>query len=238
MKDELIATVSHELRTPLTSIKAALALATALGRGQLPAKVEELLQVAHRNAERLATLVDDLLDVELLEAGALQPKLEPCALDTLLERAIADNAVYAAAFGVAYALEIDPDLPRVSLDPARFLQVMANLLSNAAKFSGRSTTVEIRATRIGTSVAVAVRDRGPGIPEQLKMRLYEKFARLNPAVQSDRGGTGLGLSITRHLVHRMGGEIACASKPGEGATFTITFPAATDDHTAAQQAVA
>lgn len=235
-KDELIATVSHELRTPLTSIKGALALATVLGRGQLPANVEELLEVAHRNAERLAALVDDLLDIERLEAGALQPKLESCTLDALLERAIADNAIYAAAFGVAYALEIEPDLPPVSLDPARFLQVMANLLSNAAKFSGRSTTVEIRATRMGASVAVAVRDRGPGIPEQLKARLYEKFARLDLVTRNDRGGTGLGLNITRRLVHLMGGEIACASKPGEGATFTVTFPA--DGHTAAHQAVA
>jgi signal transduction histidine kinase len=108
---------------------------------------------------------------------------------------------------------------------------MANLLSNAAKFTGRSTTVEVRASRNGNSVAVGVRDRGPGIPEQLKARLFEKFVRLN---QSNRDGTGLGLNITRRLVHLMGGDIACVSQPGEGATFTVTFPAARTDETAAR----
>jgi PAS domain S-box-containing protein len=238
LKDELISTVSHELRTPLTSIRGALGLVAAMGRGQLPEKIDELLQVAHRNSDRLALLVNDILDIERLEMGALQPKLEICSLSALLEQAVVENAAYAAAFDVTYDLNVEPGLAHVAVDPARFQQIMANLLSNAAKFTGQGTTVEVAAKRNEGSVAVFVRDRGPGIPEQLKARLYEKFAQFDPAPSSSRGGTGLGLAITRRLVRLMGGEISYRSLAGEGTAFVIAFPAVDESLSAAEGAAA
>jgi PAS domain S-box-containing protein len=226
MKDEFLATVSHELRTPLTSVLGALGLLASGAAGALPKAAIPLAEVAKRNGERLSRLIDDILDITKLEGNQMELQLRPTCLDSLLQEALTANVGYAQRSDVKLDLELKPGSPPVRVDADRFLQVMANLLSNAIKHSTAGDTVSVSLEWTPTQVRVKVRDHGPGIDPQFRSRMFEKFSQADTSDRRAQGGTGLGLYITRMLVERMGGRIAVASVPDQGATFFVEFPVA------------
>jgi signal transduction histidine kinase/ActR/RegA family two-component response regulator len=224
MKSEFISAVSHELRTPLTSIRGSLALVVGGVVGELPAAFKPLIDIALKNSERLILLVNDILDMEKIEAGKMEFDMQPVDLMPLLEQALEGNRGYGEQFKVSY--EIGGGLPdaMVKVDANRLMQVLANLLSNAAKFSPVGGKVTVAATNNGKRIRVAVNDHGSGIPTEFRDRIFQKFAQADSADTRKKGGTGLGLSITKAMVEQMGGSIGFESQPNVLTTFFIEFP--------------
>jgi len=224
MKSEFISTVSHELRTPLTSIRGSLGLIAGGVAGELPAQAKALVEIAHKNSERLILLVNDILDMEKIEAGKIEFQFRPLELMPLVQQALESNRAYAELFNVSYELENDlPDI-MLNVDANRLMQVLANLLSNAAKFSPAGDKVMLAVTRSGKRVRVAVKDHGSGIPAQFRNQIFQKFAQADSSDTRKKGGTGLGLSITKAIVEQMGGSIGFDSEPDVLTTFFIEFP--------------
>jgi len=229
MKREFISTVSHELRTPLTSIRGSLGLLAAGVLGSLSEKAGQMVNIAHQNSERLVRIINDILDIEKIEAGKLELHCERVSLRSLLEQAIDVNQGYADKYQVRLKLESAPTADAVVADADRLMQVMANLLSNAAKFSSPGGAVSVRASREGERIRVEVEDRGMGIPEEFRARVFEKFAQADGSSSRRADGTGLGLSITRQLVEAMGGSIGFHTETGRGSTFFIQLQCAPEE---------
>lgn len=225
-KGEFISVVSHELRTPLTSIRGALGLIVNQITGPLTPETAKLAAVAQQNCERLLRLVNDILALEKLESGQFEMVLQPVAPARILADAVAANSLYAAKFGAVFQLSVPPDLPMAIADAERLMQVMANLLSNAAKFTRPGSTVLVEATASGRHVQLSVRDRGNGIPAAIQSRIFEKFTQGESANTRGREGSGLGLSIARQMVECMNGDIRFESQEGVGTTFFVTLPTA------------
>jgi len=224
MKNEFISIISHELRTPLTSISGALGLLLGGALGKLPEQAQSLVDIASRNSKRLNVLIDDLLDMEKIAAGKLQFDMKVQALMPLVEQALAANQGYAFEHQVRLAIVERADQVKVRVDSRRVMQVLANLLSNAAKFAPRNDTVELAVRQTGDWVRVSVRDRGPGVPLSFRAHIFQKFSQADSSDMRRQGGTGLGLAITRELLQRMGGSVGFDSVEGEGATFYFDLP--------------
>ncbi|HEX5753427.1 MAG TPA: ATP-binding protein [Archangium sp.] len=224
MKSEFVSTVSHELRTPLTSIRGSLGLLEGGILGELPAQAQDMVRIARTNTERLIRLINDILDLEKMESGKLDFHLEPLELDALLAQAVEAHQGYARECGASVELVVEAPGARVLADGDRFLQVLANLLSNALKFSPRGERVTLRLERVGPRLRVSVEDRGPGIPEAFRGRIFEKFAQADGSDSRRKGGTGLGLSIARALAERMGGTLDFVTTKGAGTTFRVELP--------------
>jgi PAS domain S-box-containing protein len=233
LKDEFVSTVSHELRTPLTSISGSLGLLVGKWSGQLPDSAASLLTIAHKNSQRLVRLVNDILDIEKIEAGRVVFHVIEVALLPLLQQAIADNLGFAETHGVTIRLEADSSDGCVRADPDRLLQVVTNLLSNAIKFSPEGETVAVSVKTIGNLFRISVRDRGPGISNDFKPHVFERFAQADATNTRQEGGTGLGLSIVKQIVERLEGEVSFDDAPGGGAVFHVDLPAR-DTSTAAK----
>lgn len=224
VKSEFISTVSHELRTPLTSIRGSLGLLNGGAAGALPPKVGELIGIAYRNTDRLQRLINDILDVEKLDSGKLSLELEDQSLPALVAQAVEANAGYAQDCDVRFAIQQPLPEATVRVDPHRLLQVMANLLSNAAKFSPAGTAVEISVQVDGRKARVGVKDQGPGIPPEFQPRIFQRFAQADGSDARLKSGTGLGLAISKALIERMGGRIDYATAPGAGTLFFFDLP--------------
>lgn len=223
-KGEFISIVSHELRTPLTSIRGALSLVANEIAGPLTPESSKLAKLAERNCERLLHLVNDILDMEKLESGRFEIELRPVDLNLLLSDVTIANAPYADKYGASFHLTLAPDLPYVIADSDRLIQVMANLLSNAAKFTRPGTVIDVVSELAGRCVLISVRDQGQGIPENMRERVFEKFVQAESVNTRGHEGSGLGLSITHKLVELMNGEISFSSETGVGTTFTVGLP--------------
>ncbi|WP_242334949.1 MULTISPECIES: sensor histidine kinase [Anaeromyxobacter] len=226
MKSEFVSVVSHELRTPLTAVRGALGLLRGGVVGALDEKQRQLVTIADENGERLSRLINDLLDVQKIESGAMQFRFEPAPVPELLREAVALNQAFAQRLQVEIATvgALPPIV--VSVDRHRFQQIMSNLLSNACKYSPPGGRVEVRAVDVGAgTVRIEVRDRGPGIPEAFREHIFERFSQSDASSTRAREGTGLGLSIARSLVERMRGRIDYVSAAGEGTTFFVELPA-------------
>ena len=221
LKTDFVSTVSHELRTPLTAIRGALGLVLAGTTGPVALKTRDLLQIGLQNTERLIRLINDILDVERIEAGHLFVRREPCELGghSANDRRL---TAHGRDGGAGLARARGEESAVVTGDPDRLVQVFTNLISNAVRFSphGESVTVALRTTP--TSVVVFVSDRGPGIPLEFRRRIFGKFQQADPAGAS--GGAGLGLAIVRAIVERHGGSIRFDSAPGHGTTFITELP--------------
>lgn len=224
MKNEFVSTVSHELRTPLTSIVGVLGLLEGGALGGLPEQAKSMVQMAHRNSQRLTHLINDLLDMEKIAAGKMSFNLQSQELMPLLEQALEANRNYVEQYRVSYVLGARADGVEVKVDSQRLIQVLSNFLSNAAKFSPAGGVVEVAVQRMGWRVRVEVRDHGPGIPEDFRARIFDKFSQADSSDTRSRGGTGLGLAISKQLVESMGGQIGFDSVAGQGATFFLELP--------------
>jgi PAS domain S-box-containing protein len=224
MKHAFISTVSHELRTPLTSIVGALGLLKVGAMGEINEKAAKMIHIAHSNAERLTRLVNDILALEKAASGRLQLEIRAVEVARLLEQAAEANASYGETHQVRFA--IDPVSPGLSVegDWNRLMQILANLLSNAAKFSPPGSTVSIRAQGNGGLVRFEVEDHGIGIPPHFRGRIFEKFAQADSTTARRFEGSGLGLSITKELVEAMSGRIGFESEPGQGTLFYFELP--------------
>lgn len=225
LKEEFIATVSHELRTPLTSIQGALELVTIGAAGEIPADVERLLTIAYDNGHRLAQLVNDILDISKIEAGEMAFRMTPVDIGSLVRMCVDANDRYAAKHGCAIRAQAGPPSPvYVNADADRLLQVLANLVSNAAKFSPPDTDITVSVETCRDSVTVSVRNEGEGIPDSAREHIFGKFMQLDGSNTRAHDGAGLGLAISKAIVDRLDGEIGFDSKVGAGATFYVTLP--------------
>jgi PAS domain S-box-containing protein len=224
VRSEFTSTLSHELRTPLTSILGSLQLLRSGALGDVEREQEELLEVAERNGQRLLDLINEVLDIEKIESGRVSLVPEPVELEALLGESIRLNQGYADRFHVRLVLQEERLKVMVRADRNRLMQVMSNFLSNAAKFSPPDSDVEVGVKRDGEVVRVSVSDRGPGIPEAFRSRIFGRFAQADSADSRIRGGTGLGLAISKRLIDMMEGAVGFEDRPGGGTTFYFDLP--------------
>ena len=224
LKDEFVSTVSHELRTPLTSITGSLGLLMGNAAGNLSDPVRRLVAIAHTNSQRLVRLVNDILDIEKMEAGQVAFNFSRVEVRPLVAQAIEANRGFAEGYGVRVRLEDADTAADVRADPDRLLQVITNLLSNAIKFSPAENEVVVAVEKGPDMVRLTVRDHGPGIPLDFRPLIFEKFAQADAGDARQKGGTGLGLSIVKQIVDRLGGEVGFADAPAGGTIFHVQLP--------------
>ena len=226
-KSELLSTISHELRTPMTSIKGAMGLLLSNAAGDMSDKARSMLSIAHRNADRLVNIVNDILDVEKIAAGQMEFDLKPAPLVNVLDEAIAANEPFASRFDVT--VEKKNFLPKAiaNYDFGRTLQVMTNLLSNAAKFSPPGGKIVVSMEETDDYTRISVRDFGKGIPVDIQPRIFQRFVQA-PGQTRGVNGTGLGLNICQLIMKEQHGEIGFVSVEGDGTTFNVDFPRVVD----------
>jgi len=220
MRTALLAAVSHDLRTPLASAKAAVTSLRSHDVQWTPQDRDELLATADESLDRLAHLVDNLLDMSRLQAGALALFPRPTDLEEVVSRSLDDLGPPARAVVV----EMPEDLPEVRVDPAILERVIANLTANALRYSPAGAPPLLRASTLGDRVELRIVDRGPGIPEADWDRVFVPFQRLGDT--DNTTGVGLGLALSRGLTEAMGGSLEPEETPGGGLTMTVSLPAA------------
>ena len=224
VKNEFIGNVSHELRTPLTSIAACLGLLCDTPNRDQPDVASKLLGIALSNSQRLIRLVNDILDIEKLEAGKVKFNNQRVEVGLIARRAVEICRPVAEGLSVAIRLEEQGSRYFAYVDPDRLVQVLSNLLSNAMKFSPENAVVLMSIDQRPGWVRLSVRDYGPGIPEEFKSKLFEKFAQADPSNYSPKGGTGLGLSIVKNIVDRMDGKVGFIQPEDGGSLFFVDLP--------------
>ncbi|MBV9791011.1 MAG: histidine kinase [Chloroflexi bacterium] len=238
LKSEFVSVVSHELRTPLTSILGYTEL--LLAREFAPAERREFIHTVHKEADHLANLVEDLLNVSRLDAGKIKLERWVMALPKLVRELVAQLNAELDVERHRLLLDVPESLPPIYADRDRVRQILSNLLSNAIKYSPEGGEVVLHASVLQKPPAsapslppepallISVRDQGIGIPQHELSRIFERFYRVDNSNTRRIGGTGLGLAITRALVELHGGRIWVESTPGEGSTFYVTLPLATE----------
>lgn len=219
-QDEFVAVVSHELRTPLASLLGALKMVNIEGIDET--QRELLIGIAHRNAERLARLVDDILDLEKVRTGAISLARAELT-DGALCASVAD-AVAGTALARNVSIEVEDAGVTFWADPMRIEQVLTNLLDNAIKHSPDGGSVTLRVHRRRTEVAIDVIDHGVGISPQDLQHVFERFWQADSSARRVRSGSGLGLTISRAIMELHGGSLSVASAVGTGTTFTVHLP--------------
>ncbi|MCX6023412.1 MAG: ATP-binding protein, partial [Chloroflexi bacterium] len=226
MKTEFVALVSHELRTPLTSIKGYVDLLADGSVGELTGEQQEFLGIVKSNSNRLLALINELLDISRIESGKIELLQEPLDLVLHIRSVAAMLEPQIAAKNQRLHLELPPHLPPALGDPARVTQILANLLSNANKYTPAGGGITVMVQRQGQMLLTAVQDTGIGMTPVEQAQLFTKFFRAINRTTQEVSGTGLGLAITRSLVDMHGGELRVQSAPGQGSTFSFTLPQA------------
>ncbi len=222
MKNQLLSIVSHELRTPLSAIKG---FTTTLLREDVQwdeATQRDFLKIIEEESDRLGELIDNLLDMTQIEAGALRISKEPLQLRNLVREA-KDRAAHRSE-AHWFVMDLPAELPRVWADPRRIRQVLNNLLENAIKYSPQGGQITIACEVEGDHVLVSVADQGPGIPTEYLDKIFERFFQVDAASTRKIGGSGLGLSIAKGIVEAHSGKIWAESSPGQGSVFRFTLP--------------
>ncbi|MFQ5528589.1 MAG: sensor histidine kinase, partial [Thermoanaerobaculia bacterium] len=238
-KSDFISAVSHELRTPLTSIRNALDLMTAGRAGSLNTKQERFIGIAIRNASRLTHIINDLLDLSKIEAGKLAFRFEETQITGLLEAVGQSFGAQSKPDAPTLELKCDSDMPSVWIDPHRIEQVIANLLSNAFKFTPAKGRITLSARAADGGVEIRVTDTGVGLSPEEQERVFDRFYQVQDPLTRQVQGSGLGLSIVRRMLAGHGSTIAVESEPGEGSAFFFTLPAfspAAAEHCAFEEA--
>jgi signal transduction histidine kinase len=224
LKDEFVSTVSHELRTPLTSIMGSLGLLTNTAAGALSGPAERLLEIAHRNSQRLVRLVNDILDIEKLDSGHVVFDMRRVDVRSVAQESIDAIGELAQGLGVRFRIDSAPVVHEVRADADRLAQVVTNLLSNAVKFSPPNGEVVVTIESRADCVRILVRDHGPGIAPEFKSRVFERFSQADATNARRRGGTGLGLSIVKEIVDRLAGRVGFGDAAGGGTVFHVELP--------------
>ena len=223
MRTALLAAVSHDLRTPLASIKASVSSLRQTDVEWSEADEADLLATIEQNADRLDALIGNLLDMSRLHTGSLQPFLRPTAIDE-----VAPVAIGGLDDSLRLEMAVPDGFPLVLADPGLLERVLANLFTNALRYSPAGRPPELHAFLEGSAVRLEVADHGPGVPDELKERIFEPFER----VGDRHPGVGLGLAVARGFAEAMGGRIGAFDTPGGGLTVRVTLPAASADRTA------
>jgi signal transduction histidine kinase len=222
-KQELTQMVSHDLRAPLTSIQGVLNLLSMGALGDISEKAQLRVKAAENDTKRLIGLINELLDLDKLDAGKMVLSLELFRLREAVETSIASLDLVAAQKRIEISLNQEADAAMVG-DRARIIQVLVNLLSNAIKFAPENGEVKIAVIDEGQFVMVSIHDDGPGVPEEDQTAIFERFHQLPQMKIEEQAGTGLGLSIARMIVELHQGTIGVDSKPGNGSTFWFRLP--------------
>jgi len=222
VRQEFLSNISHELRTPLTSI---LAFVETLENGGIDDAENNLrfLGIIRRNAERMHSLIADILELSMIEAGNVSIQTKPVRLRSLVEEVCTALSSKAAERSVKLVNSVLAGVP-ASADPVRLEQMLTNLVDNAIKFNRPGGSVTISAVSAPEKTSISVSDTGEGIMPDHLPRVFERFYRADRGRTREIGGTGLGLAIVKHLARLHGGEVSVASEPGKGTAFTIELP--------------
>ncbi|MFA5087976.1 MAG: ATP-binding protein [Candidatus Omnitrophota bacterium] len=225
IRKDFVANVSHELRTPISSIKG---YAETLLEGALDDKenAKDFLRIIYADSDRLAKLIEDILDLSKIESGRLKIDLRPIPLGPVLKRVVSGLSGPAKAKSITVSVDIPSGIPPILADETRISQVLFNLIDNALKYTNDGGQITISARAGDRSVQVDVADTGIGIPEQDWARIFERFYRVDKARSRELGGTGLGLAIVKHIIQAHNGEVFLRSVEGQGSTFSFTVPQA------------
>lgn len=223
-KDEFLSMVSHELRTPLTSIKGSLAVINHMST-LMDEQSRSMLDIAVRNSDQLLVIVNDILDLAKMEAGKLDMEFSKIDLVEMLQQAVNLNKNYIeqCACNIVLKLPDNVDSFYILADKQRLIQVVSNLLSNAAKFSPKNSDIELILEVSRNNVRISVVDSGSGIPEEYQAQLFQKFKQLGKTENQKLPGTGLGLNICKHIIEAHHGNIGFESVPGEKTVFYFTL---------------
>ncbi|HEY3230795.1 MAG TPA: HAMP domain-containing sensor histidine kinase, partial [Roseiflexaceae bacterium] len=240
LKTEFIGTVSHELRTPMTSIKGFTQLLAMGSLGPINDTQKEFLDTIQTNAERMISIINDLLDITKVETGSIELDLRPLHLAETLSNVVSELQSSIAAREHDLTINIPPGLPLVRADARRFNQIIFNLLSNAVKYTPRGGKIIFDARESGYDpvpdllrehlkpdaryVLIEITDTGVGIAPDERERIFERFYRTENPLKVEAGGTGLGLSLVRPLIELLGGRIWMTSTLNEGSTFSLIVP--------------
>lgn len=224
MQTDFISTVSHELRTPLTSIRGAISLFKGQALAPDSDEYKQILNIANNNTERLLMIINDILDIHKFESGKMQMDFQDINLAAFLKDAVASNHNYAEQYQVSYNLQPVDETLVVKADSNRLMQVMYNLLSNAAKFSRSAQSVEIEAYQHEGMARIVVIDHGAGIEAEFMPQVFDRFSRQDSSNIQQTGGTGLGLSIVKKIIEQHGGKISLQSTIGQGTRVYVDLP--------------
>ena len=225
IRQDFVANVSHELRTPMASIKG---YSETLLDGALDDKsnARDFINIIHQDSNRLANLIDDLLDLSKIESGKMDMVFLPLEFKPIMQRTIGILEQPAREKSLTITFDISDTLPRISADDKRLSQVLLNLIDNAIKYTPPGGSIDINARDLEKLIQVNITDTGIGIPPEDISRIFERFYRVDKARSRELGGTGLGLSIVRNIVSAHGGEVWVQSEYGSGSTFSFTIPKA------------
>ncbi len=223
VRRDFVANVSHELRTPISNIKG---YAETLLEGAINDKknAQDFLEIIHSDAERLATLINDILDLSKVESGKLAMELKPYSIKLIITRVVSALSKQAKSKSISVEVNIPEDFPSVMVDETKMTQVFFNLLDNAIKYTEKNGKIEVTGLLRSNSVEISVADNGIGIPEEDLPRIFERFYRVDKARSRELGGTGLGLAIVKHIAQAHNGSVRIKSILGKGSTFTVELP--------------
>ena len=230
MKDVFLGTASHELKTPLTSVIAYAELLDDHDGKLSREQSREFVGRLRGEAQRLLSLIEDILDLSRLESGKLALKPRSLDIAEVLRGAVETTRPLAQKFGVRLETEFALGLAHLSVDEVKIRQVLVNLLVNAVKFSPRDSAVTVRTLQDGSSVRVEVHDRGPGIAPDIATHIFELFGQTVAEDSESRGGLGIGLHLVKRITELHGGHVGVNSRPGDGSTFWIRLPMAPETH--------
>ena len=223
IKSQFISMASHELRTPLTAIKEGIAIVMDGSTGKINDEQEDFLGMAKRNVDRLARLINDVLDFQKLEAGGIKFDIQEKDINEVVKEVYETMVPLTKEKGLNFVVKLDENLPKARFDNDKIIQVLTNIVNNAIKFTEKGA-ITVTTSKQDNVVCVAVQDTGPGVKKEDIQKLFHKFEQL--AKQDDRktGGTGLGLAISKEIVEKHNGKIWAESKYGKGITFYFTLP--------------
>ncbi|MGA2093017.1 MAG: PAS domain S-box protein [Sedimentisphaerales bacterium] len=223
LKSQFISTVSHELRTPLTIIKEDIAIIMDGAAGRVKPKQREMLEMAQRNIDRLARLINDVLDFQKLQSGKAKLNMQENNINSVIEQVYNTMAGVIKKRGVELRLVLDNSLPKTLFDSDKMIQVLTNLVSNAMKFTEKGS-ITIASKKIENAIRVSISDTGCGIKQEDMSKLFRQFQQLSTGNSRKTGGTGLGLAISKDIVEKHGGRTWVESEFGKGTTFHFLLP--------------
>jgi signal transduction histidine kinase len=226
MKNRFLGIAAHDLRSPIAIIMNYVEYLLEGHPGKIKEKQDDILKKMYKVSEKMLNLVNELLDVNAIEAGRLELIMRPIDLTTYLKECYEENLLLSKAKSIELALDLEPGLPVIVMDPDRIDQVMNNLINNAIKFSYSNTTITLRARAQDQDVVISVQDQGQGIPAQEVDNLFTDFGKTSVRPTAGEKSTGLGLAIVKRIVELHGGRIWVESKVGVGSVFTFTLPKA------------